>query len=132
MSRTTKEINKVTTTIISVACKVLIYVLVFFLLYEGVTRGYSYGHEIFAPTAVSEEPGTEIQVVVNEGDSVKTVAKELKTKGLIKDDFIFIIQSKFYEYEMHPGTYALNTAMTSMDMLKLIDGNTGEGGDDKS
>lgn len=129
MSRTTKEINKVTTTIISMSCKVLIYVLVFFLMYEGITRGYSYGHEIFAPTAVSQAPGREFNVVVKEGDSVKTVAKELKEKGLIRDEIIVIIQSIFYEYEMHPGTYALNTSMTSMEMLKLIDGNTGEGKD---
>ena len=57
MSRTTREINRITTTIISMSVRLLFYALVFFLLYEGITRGYSLGHEVFSPTAVAEAPG---------------------------------------------------------------------------
>lgn len=121
MSRTTKEINKVTTTIIRMSFRVLIYAFIFFLMYEGITRGYSYGHEIFSPAAMEQEPGREIAVVVKQGESVSEVAKELKRKGLIKDELVFIIQSKLFEYRIHPGVYALKTSMTSIDMLKLID-----------
>ena len=46
MSRTTREINRITTTIISMSVRLLFYALVFFLLYEGITRGYSLGHEV--------------------------------------------------------------------------------------
>lgn len=121
MSRTTKEINKVTTTIIRMSCRVLIYALIFFMMYEGITRGYSYGHEIFSPAPMEQEPGREMEVVVKQGESVSEVAKELKQKGLIKDELVFVIQSKIFEYRIHPGTYSLKTSMTSLDMLKLID-----------
>lgn len=121
MSKTTREINRITTTIMSVSCKVVLYALVLFLLYEGVTRGYSCGHEIFDPTPMSQEPGITREFVIGEGDTVKTVAKALEEDGLIRDKWIFILQAKIYEYEIHAGSYELNTSMTSKDMLKLID-----------
>lgn len=121
MSRTTREINRITTTIISMSIRLLFYALVFFLLYEGITRGYSIGHEIFAPTAVAEAPGKDMEITVKEGESVSAVAGELEKSGLIKNKLIFLIQAKFYDYEVYPGTYTLNTSMTSKDMLKLID-----------
>lgn len=121
MSRTTREINRITTTIISMSARLLFYALVFFLLYEGVTRGYSLGHEIFAPTAVAEAPGSDRMIVIEEGESLTKVAARLEKDGLIQDKLIFVIQSKFYDYDIYPGTYTLNTSMTSRDMLKLID-----------
>lgn len=121
MSRTTREINRITTTIISMSARLLFYALVFFLLYEGVTRGYSLGHEIFAPTAVASAPGSDQEVVIKKGESLTKVAARLEKDGLIQNKLIFVIQSKFYDYDIYPGTYTLNTAMTSKDMLKLID-----------
>lgn len=121
MSRTTREINRITTTIISMSIRLLFYALVFFLLYEGITRGYSIGHEIFSPTAVAEAPGKDMEITVKKGESVSAVAGELEKSGLIKNKLIFVIQAKFYDYEVYPGTYTLNTSMTSKDMLKLID-----------
>jgi len=47
MSDTTKEINKVTGTIIRVSWKLIIYALAILMLYEGITRGYAFGHDIF-------------------------------------------------------------------------------------
>lgn len=125
MSQTTREINRITTTIMGVACKVLLYVLVFFLLYEGITRGYSYGHEIFAPTAVTAQPGYEVTIEIKDSNSVMDVARLLKKKGLIKDELIFVLQARIYEYELHAGIYTLSSAQTSKDMLKYID----EGGE---
>lgn len=121
MSRTTREINKITSTIISISCKVLLYTLVAFLLYEGAMRGYGYGHEIFAPTAMAEPPGMDREIVIDKGESVSDVAKLLKEKGLIKDEMIIVLQAKLYEYEINPGSYTLNTSQNSKDMLKLID-----------
>lgn len=131
MSRTTREIDKITSTILNVSCKILVYALVAFLLYEGATRGYSYGHEVFAPTAVAEAPGRDREIVIAEGSSVSEVAKLLKEQGLIKDEVILKLQAKIYEYEINSGTYILNTSQTSKDMLKLIDAGGKDSGDEK-
>ena len=45
----------------------------------------------------------------------------LPKSGLINNKLIFIIQAKFFDYEVYPGTYTLNTSMTSRDMMKAID-----------
>lgn len=121
MSQTTREINRITTTIISVSCKLLIYALVFFLMYEGITKGYSYGHEIFAPTPMSKAPGIEKEIIIKEEADVSDVAGLLKKKGLIRDELILKIQAKIYEYEIYPGSYTFNTSMTSKEILKQID-----------
>lgn len=121
MSRTTREINRITTTIISMSVRLLFYALVFFLLYEGITRGYSLGHEVFSPTAVAEAPGTDKEFTIRNGESLSEVAEELEKSGLINNKLIFIIQAKFFDYEVYPGTYTLNTSMTSRDMMKAID-----------
>ncbi|MEG1144253.1 MAG: aminodeoxychorismate lyase [Clostridium sp.] len=131
MSRTTSKINKITTTITNVSCKVLLYALVIFLMYEGITRGYGYGHEIFAPTAVAEAPGTDYEIVIEEGTTVSEAAQILKDKGLVKDDKILVLQSKVYEYKIYPGTYTLNTSETSKEMLKILDGGGKNSGDGK-
>ena len=46
MSRRTREINRVTGGIISISLKLILLALVCILMYEGVARGYSFGHEI--------------------------------------------------------------------------------------
>ena len=47
MSRTTREINKITTAVICISVKLIVYALIILLLYEAVTRGFAFGHEIF-------------------------------------------------------------------------------------
>ena len=121
MSRTTREINRITTAIISISLRLLIYALVFFLMYEGVTRGYQFGHAIFSPGAVSEAPGRDQTWVIEEGDSLLEMSTELEAQGLIKSSYVFIVQAKLYKYDLYPGTYLLNTSMTSKDMLQMID-----------
>ena len=83
MSNTTKEINRVTGAIIGISGKLIFYALVVLLLYEGITKGYAFGYEIFHSTAMAEAPGIDKVVQIEDGDSLMDVAKELDSKGLI-------------------------------------------------
>lgn len=121
MSRTTREINRITTAIISMSVRLLIFALVFFLMYEGITRGYRFGHAIFAPEAMEEAPGRDYTYTVESGDSLMEVSGELEKEGMIKDRYVFIAQAKFYSYDLHPGTYLLNSSLTSKEMLQMMD-----------
>ena len=114
MSNRTREINKITTTIIGISVKLMVYALIILLLYEAVARGYAFGHEIFFAEAVDEAPGQDMVVQIDTKESVSDAAQFLAHKGLIKSEFAFIFQSKFYDYDtIYPGTYTLNTSMTS-------------------
>lgn len=128
MSNTTNEINKVTGTIIRVSWKLIVYALVILLMYEGVTRGYQFGHDIFYSSGMASKPGIDMRVTIGEGEKVADIGAALERGGLIKSKYAFIIQSIFYDYggEENPveaGTYILNNSMTSKEIiLTLRDG----------
>lgn len=121
MSKTTREINKITTAIISLSLKLIIYALIILLLYEAVIRGFAFGHSIFYAEAAEEPPGREVAVHIPEGETAAEAAGLLKKEGLIKSEFSFIFQSRFYDYEeIYPGDYTLNTSMTSKEILQKL------------
>ncbi|MFR3728873.1 endolytic transglycosylase MltG [Lacrimispora sp.] len=126
MSRTTEEINKITGAIISLSIRLIVLALMILLLYEGITRGYEFGHEIFYASAMEAEPGQDISVTIEKGASITSVAKLLKDKGLIANEYSFIIQAEFFNYKANPGSYTLNTSMTSREILQMMNENTEE------
>lgn len=132
MSRATKEINRVTSTIITVSWKLIVYAVVIMILFEGVTKGYEFGHSVFYSTAVAEAPGVDMRVTIGEGEKLTDIAVALEQGGLVKDRYAFLIQSIFYEYggsenPVQPGTYLLNNSMTSKEIIvTLRDGLTEE------
>ncbi|MCI8838122.1 MAG: endolytic transglycosylase MltG [Hungatella sp.] len=122
MSDTTREINKVTGTIIRVSWKLIVYAVVALLMYEAVTRGYEFGHDIFSSSAMAPEPGMDMRVTIKNGEEVADIAAALEKAGVIKSRYAFVIQSIFYDYGSsdHPvegGTYLLNNSMTSKEII---------------
>ncbi len=126
MSRATNEINKITGAVIAISSRLIIFALVILLLYEGVTRGYKFGHEIFYASAMEAEPGRNKEINISKGTSVAQVAKILKNSGLIANEYSFIIQAEFFDYKVNPGEYTFNTSMTSKEILQMMNENTGE------
>ncbi len=128
MSDATREINKVTGTIIRVSWKLIVYAVVALLMYEGVTRGYAFGHDIFSSSAMASEPGVDMRVTIKDDEEGADIGAALEKAGVIKSRYAFIIQCIFYDYGTsdHPvegGTYLLNNSMTSKEIiLALRDG----------
>ena len=120
MGRITKEINKITGTIIGISGKLILYALVLLLLIEGMSKGYKFGHEVFYSTAMEAAPGTEKVVTIPEDQKPSETIAMLYDMGLIGSRYAARIQMRFYEYEIYPGTYTLNTSMTSKDILQLL------------
>ncbi|MFR1831710.1 MAG: endolytic transglycosylase MltG [Lachnospiraceae bacterium] len=120
MSETTKDINKVTGAIIGISFRLIIYAIAILLLYEGATKGYEFGHEIFYASSMEGAPGRDMEITLEPGASVSSVGKRLEKQGLINNQYSFIIQAMVYEYEIQPGTYTLNTSMTSREILDML------------
>ncbi|MCI6886631.1 MAG: endolytic transglycosylase MltG [Lachnospiraceae bacterium] len=120
MSRVTKEINRITGTIIGISGKLILYALVILLLVEGMSRGYAFGHEVFYPTAMEEAPGTDKIITVPEQQKPSETIEVLHDVGLIGNPYAAMIQIRFYDYEIYPGTYTLNTSMTSKEILQIL------------
>ena len=121
MSNRTREINRITMAIIRISVKLMLLALLILVLYEAVIQGYAFGHAVFYAEAVEEAPGHDITVVVKDGEDVSQAADELEKKGLIKNIYAFLFQSRFYDYDkIYPGTYTLNTSMTSKEILQKL------------
>lgn len=120
MSQMTKEINKITKTIIGISGKLILYALVILLLAEGMTKGYAFGYSIFYATPMEAAPGRDFSVTIPEGQTPRETIATLKDLGLIENELAVQIQMKFYDYEIYPGTYKLNTSMTSKEILQLL------------
>lgn len=121
MSNATREINRITSAIIRISVKLILLALIILLLYEAVTRGYAFGHQIFYAEAVDQPPGQDRTVLIEEGTDVADAASLLAKQGLIKSEFAFIFQSLFYDStEIQPGEYTLNTSMTSKEILQEL------------
>ena len=120
MSHITRDINRVTGTVIGISGKLILYALVILLLAEGITRGYAFGHSLFYESSVEQAPGRDIVVTVPDGQSDSDTIHELKKDGLIDNELAMRVQMKFYDYEIHPGTYTLNTSMSANKMLQIL------------
>ncbi len=125
MSQTTKEINRVTGTIITVSWKLIVYAVVLMLLYEGITRGYRFGHDMFYETAVAQPPGVDMRVTIGDDEKLTNIAVGLERGGLIKNRYAFVLLSVFYEYgnsenPVISGTYLLNNSMTTKEIIVML------------
>ena len=76
------------------------------------------------------EPGTDRTVTISEGETASQAADQLAEAGLIKSKYVFMVQAIFYDYTIYPGTYELNTSMTSKEMLEQLSTMPAEEGED--
>ena len=127
MSRATKEINRITGAIIGISGRLIVCALVVLLLYEGVTKGYEFGHSIFFSPGMEAAPGTDKTFRLTGEESVREVGRLLEEAGLIRDSNAFSIQAFCYEYEVQAGEFKLNTSMTSKEIISALEETSGEG-----
>lgn len=124
MSRITREINKISMAVISISGRLLFYALVAVLLVLGARKGYEFGHSIFYAPGMEMSPGTDKTVVIEGDESVSDIGKMLEKNGLIRDDTAFSIQAKCYGYEVKKGTFALNTSLSSKEIISILNEET--------
>lgn len=92
---------------------ILLALFVFFAFFYYYNSAVNYGSKIQAG---------DLMFSVAAGDSVETIAKNLKSQGLIKSSFFF----KFYvwqsdkEAELKAGEYILNQALSIMEIVNVI------------
>lgn len=87
-------------------------------------KAYDFGYRIFAEEPMSAAPGRDITLVVNNSDSQKEIIQMLEDKGIIRDHMLFTIQKKLslYKDDIKPGSYELNTSMTTDEIIEKLAG----------
>lgn len=102
--------------------RVIAVIVVVFLIYRGATVCYDYGYRIFAEPAISTGEGRKVTVTITEDMSPQEIGTLFLSKGLIRDDKLFVMQYYLSEFqkEVKPGVFELSTAMTVEQMMEVM------------
>jgi len=114
--------KEVVISVFSTVFKIVLAIIIVMLVYKWSLVAYDYGQRVFNEPPMSVGSGRTISVVVNEGDTAKEISEMLEKKGLIRDAVLFRIQEMLsaYKGELLPGTYELNTSMTTEEMMEIM------------
>ena len=109
--------------------KIVVIILVIMVVYRLGSMAYSYGERIFGEPPMKSAPGTDIVITVGSEDSVRDIAENLKSAGLIRDAGLFVLQERLAGYKegVKAGTYTLNTSMTPEELIQTMAASSDEG-----
>ena len=112
--------------------KIVVIILVIMVVYRLGSMAYSYGERIFGEPPMESAPGTDIVITVGSEDSVRDIAENLKSAGLIRDAGLFVLQERLAGYKegVKAGTYTLNTSMTPEELIQTMAASSDEGDED--
>lgn len=110
------------TMVVGAIFRVIAVIVVVFLIYRGATVCYDYGYRIFAEPAISTGEGRKVTVTITEDMSPQEIGTLFLSKGLIRDDKLFVMQYYLSEFqkEVKPGVFELSTAMTVEQMMEVM------------
>ena len=116
------KIGKAILSVLAILCRILICLFLILMIYRLAFKAYDFGYRVFAEPAVAEGTGIDVGVQIPLGSDASEIGKILKNAGLINDDKLFVAQELLSEYhgKLEPGTYSLNTSMTSEEMMAAM------------
>ncbi len=102
--------------------KVAVAVLVILVIYRGAIMAYDYGYRIFEEPAMSSGEGRAVSVTITEGMTPQEMGQLFLSKGLIRDEKLFVLQYYLSEFqkELKTGNFELSTAMTVEEMMEAM------------
>ena len=114
--------NKLVFRFVSVSFSILVILLVLIGFIKIGTYCYEFGYRVFTEEAVDAEPGRDVVVQITDGMSGMDIAKELESKGLVRDAKLFYVQLRVSAYykKLNLGVYTLNTSMDARDMMVVM------------
>lgn len=125
MKHSSKEISAALS-ILSGVLQATVVVIFYLLIIVGIKNGamavYDFSYEIFGNISVEAAPGRNMEVVVG-NTNPKKVARLLKEKGLIANEYSFLFREKLSttkSRQIESGVYILNTSMNYEEILNIL------------
>ena len=120
--------KEVVASIFATVFKIVLAIIIVMLVYKWSLVAYEYGQRVFNEPPMTVGEGRTVTVIVEEGDGAKEIGATLEQYGLIRDAGLFRIQEMFsaYKDDLKPGTYELNTSMTTDEMMQIMASQTEE------
>ena len=118
----TKSANKLVFRFVSISFSVLILLVIFIGVFKASAFCYDFGYRIFTEKPMESAPGRDVVVQIDTDDSAFDIGKMLEQKGLVRDSSLYVAQYYLSAYvnNLLPGTYTLNTSMTTKEMLIVM------------
>lgn len=110
--------SSISDVISGVAIRVIVITLIVFVCYFTAHKCFKLGFTIFGAESVEAAPGTDVQVEVDKGETVDELAAKLADDKVIPSELAFRVQARLYELKLYPGTYKLNTSMSTKESVK--------------
>ncbi len=110
------------TAVVGAVLRVAAVIVIVFLVYRGAVTCYDYGYRIFAEPAMSTGEGRTVTVTITENMSPQEIGTLFLSKGLIRDDKLFVLQYYLSEFkdDVKPGVFELTTAMAVEEMMEVM------------
>jgi UPF0755 protein len=111
---------KITSFVVRLLLNIVFYVLVVILIINISKKAFEVTYEIYGPVAVDESPGRDIIFQIGKGESKMDVATKLEVNRLIRSKYAFFLRMKLSDDVVMPGTYVINSSMTTDEILAVI------------
>ena len=127
------KLTQVLSTILSAIVKIAIAIWIVNFIYTKSLAAYDFGYRVFTEAPISPAPGRDVVVSYTQGKSFKDLAKNLEEKGLVRDYKLALVQMyvSVYKDTIKPGSYTLNTSMTTEEMMKAMSPDLDEESEEK-
>lgn len=112
--------NGISDLVSGVAIRVIAVTLAVFLCYAAAHLCFNMGFGIFCAETAEAAPGTDIEVTIDDKETIDELAKVLCDDGVITNELAFRVQARLYKLNLYPGTYKLNTSMSVKENIKLL------------
>lgn len=110
--------SSISDVISGVAIRVIVITLIVFVCYFTAHECFKLGFTVFGAESAEEAPGTDVEVEVDKGESVDELAARLADDKVIPSELAFRVQARLYKLKLYPGTYKLNTSMSTKKAVK--------------
>lgn len=119
-----KENEESTVSVIGrLAARLILIVLSALVLFTVAGYAFGAGKDIFYQPPVEDPPGTDITLEISKETDYSALADMLVKKGAVRNGTAVAVQARLYKTELYPGTYTVNTSMTTKQILTAINEN---------
>ena len=96
------------------------YAVVAFGIYFVATNVYEFSYQVFGDRVCEAEPGRDIEIHIEDGESTMDVAEKLYMNKIVVNKTTFYLKVQLFGYKIMQGTFPLNTSMTYDEVLSVI------------
>ncbi|MDI9508775.1 MAG: hypothetical protein QM217_02995 [Bacillota bacterium] len=111
---------KISSLIFRLLLNLTFIILIVLFVVNGSKKAFNFTYQLYGPVTVDQEPGRDIPIRINKGESSMDIAGKLELNRVIVDKYSFYFKVKLQNKVIMPGTYIINSSMTYDEILDII------------